>query len=70
MFAIVLVGNLMTTAFRIKVLKIIPLLMIILGGLFILRGLELNIPYISPPANSLKVQDPSKPMKMDGTICH
>ncbi|MGS0747688.1 sulfite exporter TauE/SafE family protein [Halpernia sp. GG3] len=70
MFAIVLVGNLMTTAFRIKVLKIIPVLMIILGGLFILRGLELNIPYISPPANSLKVNDPHFPMKMDNSICH
>lgn len=70
MFAIVLVGNLMTTAFRIKVLKIIPIVMIILGGLFILRGLQLNIPYISPPAKSLMVQDPSKPMKMDGSTCH
>ncbi|MBC7557306.1 MAG: sulfite exporter TauE/SafE family protein [Chryseobacterium sp.] len=70
MFAIVLVGNLMTTAFRIKVLKIIPVLMIILGGLFILRGLELNIPYISPPANSLKVHDPHSPMKMDNSTCH
>jgi sulfite exporter TauE/SafE len=70
MFAVVLVGNLLTTALRIKILKIIPVLMIILGGLFILRGLELNIPYISPPANSLKVHDPSKPMKMGDACCH
>lgn len=70
MFAIVLVGNLMTTAFRIKVLKIIPVLMIILGGLFILRGLQLNIPYISPPANSLQLHDPSMKMDMDHSTCH
>lgn len=67
MFAIVLVGNLMTAAFRIKVLKIIPVLMIVLGGLFILRGLELNIPYISPPANSLQLHDST--MKMDNSTC-
>ncbi|SFI42252.1 hypothetical protein SAMN05443292_2532 [Halpernia frigidisoli] len=69
MFAIVLVGNLMTTAFRIKVLKVIPFVMIILGGLFILRGLELNIPYISPAASSLHVHDKNSPMKM-GEMCH
>lgn len=70
MFAIVLVGNLMTTAFRIKVLKIIPIVMIILGGLFILRGLQLNIPYISPPANSLMLHDPSMKMDMHDSTCH
>jgi sulfite exporter TauE/SafE len=47
MFAVVLVGNLMNQALRIKVLKVIPVVMIVLGGLFILRGLELGIPYIS-----------------------
>ena len=70
MFAIVLVGNLMTTGFRIKVLKVIPILMVVLGGLFILRGLELNIPYISPPANALKIHDPHSPMKMKNPTCH
>ncbi len=55
MFAIVLLGNLMTTAFRIKILKFVPVMMILLGGLFILRGLELGIPYISPPHDSLQV---------------
>ena len=55
MFAMVLVGNLMTTAFRIKILKFVPVMMIVLDGLFILRGLELGIPYISPPHNSLQI---------------
>ena len=55
MFTVVLVGNLMNQAFRTKILKAIPVVMIILGGLFILRGLELGIPYISPPLEAMKV---------------
>jgi sulfite exporter TauE/SafE len=37
MFAVVLVGNLMNQAFRVKVLKVIPIVMIILGG-FLFSG--------------------------------
>lgn len=55
MFAIVLVGNLMNQAFRVKVLKAIPVVMIVLGGLFIVRGLELGIPYLSPRAEAMTV---------------
>ena len=60
MFAIVLAGNLMNQAFRVKVLKAVPVIMIILGGLFILRGLELGIPYVSPKAEAMKIiKDPN-----------
>ena len=60
MFAIVLVGNLMNQAFRVKILKAVPIIMIILGGLFILRGLELGIPYVSPKAESMTIsKDPN-----------
>ena len=55
MFAVVLAGNMMNQAFRQKVLKVIPVLMIILGGLFILRGLELGIPYVSPRAEAMQI---------------
>ncbi|WP_226063410.1 sulfite exporter TauE/SafE family protein [Kaistella polysaccharea] len=55
MFLVVLVGNLMTTALRIKILKFVPVMMIILGGLFILRGMELGIPYVSPKKESMKI---------------
>lgn len=55
MFAVVLLGNLMNQTFRLKILKIIPIIMIILGGLFILRGLELGIPYISPRAEAMTI---------------
>ncbi|WP_332024041.1 sulfite exporter TauE/SafE family protein [Kaistella sp.] len=55
MFFVVLLGNLMTTAFRIKILKFVPVMMLVLGGLFILRGLELGIPYISPKEEALHI---------------
>ncbi|RQP13750.1 MAG: sulfite exporter TauE/SafE family protein [Chryseobacterium sp.] len=66
MFAVVLVGNLMTTAFRAKVLRVIPVMMIILGGLFVLRGMELGIPYVSPKAESLQLSGQGK----HGASCH
>lgn len=59
MFAVVLAGNLVTQKFRATVLKIIPVLMLVLGGLFILRGLELGIPYISPDAEAMHVSHPA-----------
>jgi len=55
MFTVVLLGNLITQSFRMKVLKFVPLVMIILGGLFILRGLQLGIPYLSPTAEAMQV---------------
>lgn len=70
MFAIVLVGNLMTQAFRIKILKIVPVMMIVLGALFILRGLELGIPYVSPKAEAMKVHDPSEKTDIQNANCH
>ena len=39
--------------FRAKLQKVIPVLVIFVGVLFILRGLGLGIPYISPMDNSL-----------------
>lgn len=60
MFAVVLVGNLMNQAFRLKILKVIPVVMIILGGLFIVRGLELGIPYISPRAEAMTISKDNK----------
>jgi len=54
MFAVVLFGSLISNTFRIKVLKVIPIFMIILGGLFILKGMEIGIPYLSPHSRSIK----------------
>ncbi|MDR2204936.1 MAG: sulfite exporter TauE/SafE family protein [Flavobacteriaceae bacterium] len=70
MFVVVVVGNLITQNFRIKILKIIPVLMIVLGGLFILRGLELGIPYISPSAETLKIHTEHEMQNMEDATCH
>lgn len=72
MFAVVFLGNMMTTAFRIKILKFIPAMMIVLGSLFILRGLELGIPYLSPPKESMRVIHNSSELHQQGdhSSCH
>lgn len=68
MFAVVFLGNFITTAFRVKILRVIPVMMICLGGLFILRGLELGIPYVSPKSEALHIQYDGK--HLDHTNCH
>jgi uncharacterized protein len=55
MFATVLFGNFLSVKQRQTILKVLPIITIILGVLFILRGLELNIPYISPSPDALKL---------------
>lgn len=70
MFAAVLFGNLLNAAVRNKILKIIPIFMLALGGLFILRGLELGIPYISPKKEALKVEKQKNFDKNTDKNCH
>ena len=72
MFAVVFAGNMMTQAFRIKILKIVPVLMIILGGLFVIRGMALGIPYISPKESALKVipNQSEQHQQGDHSSCH
>jgi sulfite exporter TauE/SafE len=48
MLGISVAGNMMGLALRNKINKIIPVLVIVVGMLFILRGLDLGIPYLSP----------------------
>lgn len=55
MFASVILGNVVSIKTRETILKLLPVLMILLGILFILRGLDLNIPYVSPALESLKI---------------
>lgn len=55
MFASVLAGNIISLQTRQKILKLLPYLMVLLGILFILRGLNLNIPYVSPALESLEI---------------
>lgn len=55
MFATVLFGNFLSVKQRQTILKILPVITFILGVLFILRGLELNIPFISPSSDALRL---------------
>lgn len=48
MTSVVYLGNFTKGAFRKKIQKAIPVLVVFVGALFILRGLGLGIPYISP----------------------
>ena len=43
-----LAGNIFSQALRSSIRKVIPFLIILIGVLFILRGMNLGIPYISP----------------------
>ena len=70
MFAVVLFGNLINTATRNKILKFVPIFMLVLGGLFILRGLEIGIPYISPKKEALKVEKQNSMEKSSDKNCH
>lgn len=49
----VILGNFVSLKFRNKIQKAIPIFVIIIGLLFVLRGLGLGIPYLSPPDTKL-----------------
>lgn len=48
MTAVVYVGNFTKGSFRTKIQKAIPVLVVFIGVLFVIRGLGLGIPYLSP----------------------
>jgi len=54
MFAASFAGGLITGEVRRKVTKLIPVGVVLLGLLFILRGLSLGIPFISPDMEMMK----------------
>lgn len=56
MSSVVYLNSFITVATRNKIQKAIPYIAVIIGVLFILRGLGLGIPYISPSNISLFVQ--------------
>lgn len=60
MSAVVLLSQLITVPVRQTMLKIIPVFLLVLGVLFVLRGMGMDIPFISPSQMSLFVQaDPN-----------
>lgn len=56
MSAVVYVSNLLSLPIRSKLQKIIPVVAVFIGILFIIRGLGLDIPYLSPSTMSLFVK--------------
>ena len=54
MLAISLAGNMMSMAIRKKINKLIPVLIVLVGIFFILRGLSLGIPFLSPPKEKIE----------------
>ena len=54
-------GNLFTVAIRNKMNKVVPYIVILIGAIFILRGLGLGIPFLSPPSSKMT---PAIHMKM------
>jgi sulfite exporter TauE/SafE len=57
MSSVIFFNSIMTVTLRNRVQKIIPYVGVIIGVLFILRGLALGIPYVSPANMSLFVQE-------------
>ncbi|WP_396185239.1 sulfite exporter TauE/SafE family protein [Flavobacterium sp.] len=57
MSSVVYLNSFLTIPIRNKIQKVIPFVAIIIGILFIFRGLGLGIPYISPSDMSLFVQE-------------
>lgn len=72
MFLVVYAGSLMTQALRIRILKWVPVLMIVLGTLFVVRGMEFGIPYLSPKKEALQIMHNDSPMHQEGdhSSCH
>ena len=56
-------GNFISLNVRKKVNSVVPAFMIALAFLFILRGMNLGIPYISPQINQTEIHD-------EAVICH
>lgn len=56
MSSITMISGWVTQSVQLKIQKIVPVLLVILAGLFILRGLGLDIPFLSPSNLHLMVQ--------------
>jgi len=55
MFATSLIGKFVTVGIRARINKLIPIFAILLAIIFILRGLSLGIPFLSPPEKKLNI---------------
>ncbi len=63
-----LLGSAANKKLRLKITKAIPVAVIFIGLLFILRGLSLGIPYLSPPEEKLIIKNETEMMQDNSTI--
>jgi sulfite exporter TauE/SafE len=77
MLTISLIGNALTLNVRNILIKFIPYVVVLIGVLFILRGLCLGIPYISPSKEKLETTLQMRPsdahqaeIEKNGDCCH
>jgi sulfite exporter TauE/SafE len=54
MLSIAIAGNMISTAARNKINRLIPVLVVLVGVFFVLRGLSLGIPFLSPPKEKIE----------------
>jgi sulfite exporter TauE/SafE len=77
MLSIAIAGNILNAAIRQKINRLIPVLVVVVGIFFILRGLSLGIPYLSPPREkiekkfekSLEKENQGAPQSEAGACC-
>jgi len=65
MLLVSILGNWISTGVRNRINKVIPYLVVVIGLIFILRGLSLGIPYLSPPKEKLNPIAHQKIQKCD-----
>jgi uncharacterized protein len=53
---IAVMGNVISISLRHKISKLIPILVVVVGIFFIMRGLNLNIPYLSPTKEKIEMK--------------
>ena len=69
MLAIAVAGNVLSLTVRKKINQLIPILVVVVGLLFILRGLSLGIPYLSPPKQKIE-QKFEKSLQSESSALH
>lgn len=70
LFSITILGNFISMSVRNKINNLLPVLIVIIGILFILRGLNLGIPYLSPKEEMIqkKYQKTLEEQKMENSV--
>ena len=61
-----ILGNLLSHSLRKKLSNFLPVVIVIIGLLFILRGLNLGIPYLSPKTEKIEKKMEMKQKEMEG----